>query len=321
MNFIFAVERYLELKKRNGYEFETGIACLTAFSHRIGNIQLCQVTTRHVLCYLDESDGASVRWRIKHQILDRFFSYWSNLELASQVVMPPLKPKVRQTFAPYIYSRLQLRALLRATTYYKDRRDCISRQTMRTTMLLLYGTGALIGEVLRLQCSDIDLATAQILIRGKGASRFREIPVGADVLDVLRRYWAWRSRKKFLGAHFLISKFDRALNIHTVVKHFERLRRRAGVKRCGERYQPRLADFKFTFAVHRITSWIRNGADLDRMLPALAAYMGQAGLGSTERYMSLTAERFRKELEKLSPGPAKYSWRNDKALMEFLATL
>jgi hypothetical protein len=80
-------------------------------------------------------------------------------------------------------------------------------------------------------------------------------------------------------------------------------------------------DLKYTFAVHRITSWIRDGANLNRMLPALAAYMGQGGLGSTERYLSMTPERYRKQLEKLSPRRGRGQWRNNKALMKFLATL
>src|ERR1700722_15198111 len=50
------------------------------------------------------------------------------------------------------------------------------------------------------------------------------------------------------------------------------------------------------------TLTIKGGADLNRMLPALAAYMGLVGLTATERYMALTPERFRKELSKLSPG-------------------
>jgi integrase/recombinase XerD len=57
------------------------------------------------------------------------------------------------------------------------------------------------------------------------------------------------------------------------------------------------------------------------MLPALAAYMGQTGIGSTERYLSLTPERFRTQLDKLSPMRGKRRWRDDKALMKFLAEL
>jgi hypothetical protein len=42
-------------------------------------------------------------------------------------------------------------------------------------------------------------------------------------------------------------------------------------------------------------------AELNRMLPALAGYMGQMGVGSTERYLSLTPERLQTQLDELSP--------------------
>ena len=57
------------------------------------------------------------------------------------------------------------------------------------------------------------------------------------------------------------------------------------------------------------------------MLPALAAYMGQIGLGSTTRYLALTPERFRAQLKLLSPGRRKRHWRDDTELMRFLEQL
>jgi ribosomal protein S16 len=60
------------------------------------------------------------------------------------------------------------------------------------------------------------------------------------------------------------------------------------IQNDGDKHQPRLCDLRVTFAVHRITSWIKNGADLNQMLPALAAYMGQVGLGHTDKYLALT---------------------------------
>jgi len=74
--------------------------------------------------------------------------------------------------------------------------------------------------------------------------------------------------------------------------------------------------------VHRLTSWFKQCADMNRLLPALAAYIGRVGLGSTERYLSMTPERFRKQLLKLSPQcRKKRRWRDDPALMKFLAEL
>jgi integrase/recombinase XerD len=146
--------------------------------------------------------------------------------------------------------------------------------------------------------------------------------LSADLRDVLRKYLAWRSRKSFESTHLFVTKDDLPLLNRRINTNFQRLREIAGVLRHDRStYQPRMHDLRYTFAVHRITSWIRNGADLNRMLPALAAYMGQVGLGSTERYLSLTPERFRKELDKLSPDRGKGRWRNDKVLMEFLTNL
>jgi len=103
---------------------------------------------------------------------------------------------------------------------------------------------------------------------------------------------------------------------------FQRLRLRARIVRHdGSFYQPRMHDLRATFAVHRITSWIKNKADLNRMLPALSVYMGQVGLASTERYLYMTPERFRKELNRLSPMKPKRHWRDDPALLEFLTML
>ncbi len=57
------------------------------------------------------------------------------------------------------------------------------------------------------------------------------------------------------------------------------------------------------------------------MLPALSAYMGLTGLMASERYLLLAPERFRKELEELSPTRQRKHWRDDPALMSFLAGL
>jgi integrase/recombinase XerD len=77
-----------------------------------------------------------------------------------------------------------------------------------------------------------------------------------------------------------------------------------------------------TFAVHRLTSWFKQGADMNRLLPAAAAYIGQVGLGSTERCLLMTPERFKRQRVKLSPRRRKRRRsRDDPALMKFLAAL
>jgi integrase/recombinase XerD len=209
--------------------------------------------------------------------------------------MPPARPRVRQTFVPYVYTRAELHALLQATKQNDSPRRRIDRQTLRAFILVLYGTGARAGEILGLKSADVDLKADLMTIRAGSSSRSRQIPIGADLHDVIGKYQVWRTRKNFQSPCLFVTKADAVILNRSANQNFKRLRESAGVLRHdGGSCQPRMNDLRCTFAVHRITSWIRNGADLNRMLPALAAYMGQVGLGSTEQYLSLTPERFRK---------------------------
>lgn len=121
---------------------------------------------------------------------------------------------------------------------------------------------------------------------------------------------------------FFLTKDGSQIKADTATKTFRRVRKKAGIDRYdGARYQPRMQDLRHTFAVHRLTAWFKHGADMNRMVPALSAYMGQHDLGAAERYLRITPERFRTQLDKLSPMRGKKRWRDDAALLRFLDSL
>ena len=68
-------------------------------------------------------------------------------------------------------------------------------------------------------------------------------------------------------------------------------REHAGMRRTdGGRYQPRLHDLRHTFAVHRLTEWYRQGADVQRLVYDLSVYLGHARLAHTQVYLTMTPE-------------------------------
>jgi integrase/recombinase XerD len=323
VNLSESIEKYVNQKRVVGYLFEKGAYELGAFSRSVGELPLQKINTRHVLGYLDKRPLSTGTWRLKYQLLHRFFEYWFLHGEMAEMKMPPDKAPVRPSFVPYVFTRSDLRAILKATNLNQKPVRPVHRQTLRTFILLLYGTGAMVGEVLNLKRDDVDLRARMVTMRRGSLDRTRQIPIGPDMCNVLRQYLKWKTVQQLTCDRLLVTKDDRPLGKWIVVKNWQRIRRLAGIKRRdGSSLQPRLHDLKYSFAVHRITSWIQNGADLNRMLPALAAYMGQTGLGATDRYIHLTPERFRKHLDKLSPSPrGKKRWRDDKNLMEFLASL
>jgi site-specific recombinase XerD len=69
------------------------------------------------------------------------------------------------------------------------------------------------------------------------------------------------------------------------------VREHAGVSRDdGARYQPRLHDMRHSFAVHRLTSWYQQGADVQKLLPQLATYLGHVNIAATQVYLTMTPE-------------------------------
>jgi site-specific recombinase XerD len=47
---------------------------------------------------------------------------------------------------------------------------------------------------------------------------------------------------------------------------------------------------RHSFAVHSLTAWYRQGADVQRLLPVLSTYLGHSDLEGTKVYLSMTPE-------------------------------
>jgi integrase len=78
---------------------------------------------------------------------------------------------------------------------------------------------------------------------------------------------------------------------HNVDHAFKRLLEITGIGRKDDgRRAPCLHALRHTAAVHRLTSWYREGADVQRLLPALSTYLGHAHMDGTSVYLSMTPE-------------------------------
>jgi site-specific recombinase XerD len=323
VNLIEAIDAYIEQKHSAGLSYGLPAWYLANLAKQVGDVSLKRITAREILTFLDGPRTSSSTWIAKYRLLRRFFDYW--LARGEIGVLPmPVKRITKQTpFVPYIYTQSEIRTLLKAVRgCQKAPRCCIDPLTLRTVLIFIYGTGALVGEALRLLIEDIDFKKGAVTIHRNRFNRSRTIPIGPDLRSVLEKYLSSRRRRETSDQHFFLNKEGVALSTSTAERTFNRLRQVAGIRRHDDAsYQPRILDLRHTFAVHRIAGWIKHGADLNRMLPALSVYMGLVGLRTTEKYLSLTPERFRAQLIKLSPRRSKKRWRDDPELMKFLSQL
>jgi integrase/recombinase XerD len=318
-----SIDAYIELKRANGVSYGSGEGTLRSFYDRVGDVSLSAIRPYQVLKFLNGPRTQNSTWRAKYFLLKGFFLYCIARNRIPALPMPSLRPTIPRKFVPYIYSRFELHRLLSTVKRTQSTKCIIEAKTFRVLILFLYATGALVGEALRLRRQDVDLKRKRITIYNCRFDRHREIPIGHDLTEILRMYCKFKHRERnATDCNFFLNRDEKPLNVTTLNKNFQRLRRVAGITRDGgTRSQPRLHDLRHTFAVHRLTAWLKNEADFNRMIPALSVYIGQVELASAGRYLTLTPERFRTQLEMLSPKRGRRKWRNDTALMQFVDSL
>jgi integrase/recombinase XerD len=199
-------------------------------------------------------------------------------------------------FTPYIYSREEIRRLLQATHWCDHPRGTVQAYTYRTLILLLYGAGLRISEALALTLTDVDLSAGVIRVRESKFYKTRLVPLGRDLINVLADYTAVRGKRHSAqpDAPFFVSRTGRGITRRAAEGIFSRLRFQAGVQRSdGGRFQPRLHDLRHSFATCRLVSWYREGADVQRLVPQLATYLGHVHIAATQRYLTITPELLR----------------------------
>jgi site-specific recombinase XerD len=197
---------------------------------------------------------------------------------------------------PYIYSQAEIKRLLDATPGACGRQVPLDAYVFRAMLLLLYGACLRLGEALRLTMNDVDLDQALLCIQQTKFYKTRLVPLGQDLTRVLNQYVQQRNsiHSKESTAPFFCFRDGRPLSQSAVRSAFRRLRLQTGVQRIdGARYQPRLHDLRHAGAVHRLVAWYRTGADVQRLLPQLATYLGHINLSATQRYLTLTPELWR----------------------------
>ena len=322
MKLSLAIDQYLIWKRADGYKCWKVEGVLRHIVRHVGDIQIAEMTGEQMLGCLNRIPIASSTWHGKYWMMRRFFEHWLARGVIRTFEMPTARIHSRKTFVPHIFTIPELRALLQATKRNGRTGYAFDPQTLRTIVVLLYATGLPAGEVPSILDSDVDLDNGFIRIRSGESHRNRRIPIGKDLCKVLREYRANRLQRTPESPYLFLTKKGKQPTSARITKSFTGLRLASGVhRRVGSRLQPCLSDLRFTFAVHRISAGIDNGDDLNRLLPALAAYMGQVGLGSTSRYLALTPERFRKDLDKLSPQLELGHWKDDPELVKFLENL
>lgn len=293
-----AIESHVAWRRDHGAKYDTSARVLHLFGRHVGESVDCgSVTDADVLGFL-AGNGRLTRHRAnKHGALNGFYRYAISRGLVARSPVPAAEdePREPRSAPPYVFSREELRRLFGAIEASRKRPTKLDADTLRVLLLLLYGAGLRFGEAQRLTLDDADLAEAVLTIRDTKFFKTRLVPVGPQLADALRTHVAGRVERPLpqRGASTVLANLDGTPLVRETVQYaFGRLLDAAGIRHDGNdgRRAPCLHSLRHAAAVHRLESWYRQGADVQRLLPALSTWFGHAHLDGTRGCLSMTPE-------------------------------
>jgi site-specific recombinase XerD len=296
------IDGYVAHKRSLGMRFDAAAKLLRTFQRAVGPLDVEQIDQHTVRAFLDRS-RLRASWHTKYYALNGLVRFAIHRGLLATSPLPYLIPKRPAYATPYIYSPEELRRLLDATATLdvhnpkNGQGPGIPPQTLRTLILLLYGTGLRLSEALALTTDDVDLSAPCVVVRNTKFFKTRLLPIGPKLAATLARYAESRIalvRRVPTTNAFFLHRSGKPIGRQTAERYFRIIRGRIGLERHdGAYFHPRLHDLRHTFAVHRLVAWYRSGADVQRLLPQLSTYLGHLGVAETQHYLTMTPELLR----------------------------
>jgi integrase len=280
---------YLALRRALGYRLARPEKLLGQF---LDHLERRGETTITVATALDwarlPANGGSNWWAYRLSAVRGFASYLHALDPAHQVPAPDLLPQRPLRANPYLYSEVEIAALIAATDTL---RGPLRQATFATLIGLLAVTGIRVGEAIGLNRGDLDLSAGLLLVRHGKFDKARELALHSTTVHALQRYLRLRDRNApTTEPALLISSVGTRLLYCNVHQTFHRLVRLAGLVPRSASCRPRIHDLRHRFAVSAMLDAYAAGQDGQMRLTLLSTWLGHVHPGSTYWYLSASPE-------------------------------
>jgi len=283
---------YVALKRALGFQFERQIPHLRAFDGYLLREERCVPLSQEMLIAFATHDPAtSMNLRARrYQVVRGFCEYLAILDPRTPPLDPRALPHPVGRPVRHGISDDELARLLHEARHVSKTQP-LRGITLHTIVGLAASTGLRIGEVVRLDRADVDLATGVLLIRQTKFRKDRLVPTHPSTLEALRRYAALRdvSFPDCRDAAFFLTMRQRRFARNTLQQAVCKIARRArlrGAAGTGISFH----SLRHRFAVKRLIAWYQDGVDVQAMLPRLATYMGHVCYTETAYYLMATPE-------------------------------
>lgn len=281
---------YLAVRRAMGYKLTRAGKLLPQFAAWMAERDQRVITSELALRWATSPPATGSNWhRHRLTVVRGFAAHLHAIDPAHEVPAADLLPWRPRQAVPYLYSDTEILTLMDSANVIPTPHRAA---TMRTLIGLLAVTGMRVGEAIRLDRSDIDLANELLIVREGKFGKSRELKLHASTITALRSYLARRDRPiapEPTAAVFTSAAGTRLIycNVHLA---FKRIVAHAGLQPRSVNCRPRPHDLRHTFAVNTLLDAYRTEENPAARLPLLSTYLGHVHPGSTYWYLQAAPE-------------------------------
>lgn len=220
--------------------------------------------------------------------------YMNRLGMETYLIPYDFTPKHTRLYVPHIFTDEELKLFFSASDRLEVKKRCRIRHiAVPVIFRLMYCCGLRPAEARLIKKANFDLDSGWLKIPESKGHKDRLVVVSEDVLDLCRKYYALTCNEFPESVYFFPAQLEHG-NCYTsnwLRTMFRICWDESGIKTfSGNR--PRPYDFRHTFATNKMYEWMREGKDLETLLPYLSAYMGHSKFSHTAYYIHLVPQAF-----------------------------
>jgi len=280
---------YLAVRRALGYKLDRAGRLLAQFVAYLDDSGVESFTVSDAVTWATLPAGGDRWWWSQRLSVVRGFAVWlHNLDPAVEVPPTDLLPARPPRAVPYLYCDQDIAALMNAAATLRGH---LRQVTYRTVIGLLAVTGMRVGEAIRLNQADIDLAEGTITVRHTKFDKSRLLPLHPTTTAVLGDYLAVRNRlcSQSVCPAVFVSPGGTRLLATNVESTFRIMVAHVGLKPRGSA-RPRMHDLRHSFIVRAVLAGYETGEDVQARLAVISTYVGHVDPNATYWYLSASPE-------------------------------
>lgn len=287
------VKEFLAYKRSNGCIYTGGeyhLKRYVAFSGCLSPHESVP-SKRTVEAFMDRYLGSPGSLYNAVAVIREFGRYLYGRGYSNVYIIPAKKVPLPTPVQPYFFTAKEISSFFEACDNITEDTHYRGRHLVLPTMYrLLYCCGLRCKEVRTLSCKNIHLNKRYIDVMQSKGPKSRRIFISEELADYLDNYDRAISTLFPERQTFFPNRNDLPYGAQMLEKNFHKLWYRAFPEMSTSDISIRPYDLRHHFAYANMNRWLREGKDVNAMLPYLMKYMGHSDIENTLYYFHLVPD-------------------------------